>query len=494
MNTRSELNTLEASGLVQVVALDPELEYLFRHALVQDAAYSSLLKQDRRTLHRRAAETLLALYPERQRELAGVIGMHYERAGEAAAAAEHLVVAGEQALERFANQDAVAFFDRAEAALGPEDERADLRLRAAVGAAKVSWTFRGPDEAIGRIERALQAGEARGDLKLVGDAFFWAAYLRRMRGENVETSAELRHAVERAAEIGAARGDPIAQAMPTAFMAVGMMFGGQLREGSRMLADAWELIAAGPDPVSAAMVGGLLAIGQARFGDFTAAERSLARAREIARQGDPIAALDVDIALSSLMVERGDALEGELLATTCAARAEELGAIACAVPSNVIAGGAHLARQDILGAKAPLERGEELAHIAAMSAFQTLAEGMLGAVHARLGDVPAGDAGWAGALERARATGDRYGEAITLWQRAGARATATPPDLEVALADITTASELLEALEARPSTARVLRDRSKLLRALGRNTDADAIDERSHAIASELGLKDFPPV
>src|SRR5256885_6437582 len=57
MTARAELNTLEASGLVQVAALEPELEYLFRHALVQDAAYSSLLKQDRRTLHRLAAET-----------------------------------------------------------------------------------------------------------------------------------------------------------------------------------------------------------------------------------------------------------------------------------------------------------------------------------------------------------------------------------------------------------------------------------------------------
>jgi hypothetical protein len=113
MNTRAELGTLEASGLVQVATLDPELEYLFRHALVQDAAYSSLLKQDRRALHRLAADTLLSLYPERQRELAAVIAMHLEQAGDGSRAAEHLVVAGEHALERFANREAIAFFDRA---------------------------------------------------------------------------------------------------------------------------------------------------------------------------------------------------------------------------------------------------------------------------------------------------------------------------------------------------------------------------------------------
>ena len=63
MTTKTELATLEASGLIQIAAVQPELEYLFRHALVQDAAYSSLLKQDRRALHELAAESLLTVYP-----------------------------------------------------------------------------------------------------------------------------------------------------------------------------------------------------------------------------------------------------------------------------------------------------------------------------------------------------------------------------------------------------------------------------------------------
>ena len=82
MNARADLGTLEASGLIEIAALQPELEYLFRHALVQEAAYTSLLKQDRRSLHRAAAEIILALHPDRARELAGVIGMHFEQAGD----------------------------------------------------------------------------------------------------------------------------------------------------------------------------------------------------------------------------------------------------------------------------------------------------------------------------------------------------------------------------------------------------------------------------
>ena len=51
MTIISQLNALEMSGLIRLVQAQPELEYLFRHALVQDTAYGSLLKQDRKRLH-----------------------------------------------------------------------------------------------------------------------------------------------------------------------------------------------------------------------------------------------------------------------------------------------------------------------------------------------------------------------------------------------------------------------------------------------------------
>ncbi len=241
--------------------------------------------------------------------------------------------------------------------------------------------------------------------------------------------------------------------------------------------------------MSSTILAGLLAIGFARLGEFTKAEAALARARALAKGGDPIGVLDVDIATSALLVERGDLAEGEALATSCAALSEELGAIACAVPANVISGAAHLARNDAAGAKPPLERGEELSHVSSMGSFQTLAEGMLGAVHARLGDLPAATIGWNLALERAISTEDRYGEATTLWQRAGALEQAT--DHAAALADIDRAVQLFEQMEARPSLARALRDQARVLRALGRTADADSVDARSKAIAAELGLKDF---
>jgi len=50
---------------------------------------------------------------------------------------------------------------------------------------------------------------------------------------------------------------------------------------------------------------------------------------------------------------------------------------------------------------------------------------------------------------------------------------------------------LFDEMDARPSLARVLRDQARVLRAVGRTTDAEAAEQRSTAIAAELGLKDF---
>ncbi len=163
MTTKTELGTLEASGLIQIAAVQPELEYLFRHALVQDAAYSSLLKQDRRALHQLAAESLLTVYPERKRELAAVIAMHFDQAGDLAHAAEQYASAGEHALERFAQREAVNFFKRAIELLPPDDPRVDLRMRAALGAAKAGWTFSGLSGAIDLLESATEMAGDRVD-------------------------------------------------------------------------------------------------------------------------------------------------------------------------------------------------------------------------------------------------------------------------------------------------------------------------------------------
>src|SRR5687767_4198905 len=107
MTVTSHLSTLEHSGLIRVAQLLPELEYLFRHALVQDAAYDSLLKQDRRKLHRAVALTLEAAYPDRLDELAAQLAQHFKEAGEDARALHYGTSAGDHAFQQYALREAL---------------------------------------------------------------------------------------------------------------------------------------------------------------------------------------------------------------------------------------------------------------------------------------------------------------------------------------------------------------------------------------------------
>lgn len=487
MTARAELGTLEASGLIEIAALQPELEYLFRHALVQDAAYGSLLKQDRRTLHRVAAETILSLYPDRQRELAAVVAMHFEQAGDAVRATEHLVHAGEHALERFANREASAFFKRASALA--DDSQLDLRLRAAIGAAKAGWTYNVPGADIDRLERAL-AGAGGADRQLLADAYFWVAFLRRQRGEMPDSSQALSDALERGARVGEGLGD--AGALPKALMGSYLAFTGHLREGARAMTESLDAIQAKADPLARAMVFDFLAMAYARLGEFEKAEDSLARSERLAPEGDAISRVDVLIAGAAISLERGDIDAASALSLQCATRAEELGAFACVVASNVLYGAARLAMDDARTAKPQLERGSELSLVTNMAPMRTAIQGLLGSARARLGDMPGGVTGWNDALAGARAMGDRLGEAQTLWGRARTYAREAAPDWAAVLSDTDKAVELFEAMEARPSLARALRDRAQALRALGRSGEAADADRRSQELSRELGLKDLP--
>ena len=165
MTLDPDLGALEASGLIRLAAMEPELEYIFGHVLVQDAAYGSLLRDQRRELHARVAAAIEQLYPDRLPELAGVLALHWERAGDPARAGEYLVRAGDNAAERFANREASDEFSRAFGLL-PTDERPEfqrLRTRAAIGAARTGWGFGSVDQAIARLDEVIPLAEASGD-------------------------------------------------------------------------------------------------------------------------------------------------------------------------------------------------------------------------------------------------------------------------------------------------------------------------------------------
>ena len=88
-------------------------EYMFKHALLRDVAYESLLRRQRRTYHGAVADWLVETGGDRADEIAGLVGSHLELAGRAADAADHLARAAARAAATFANDEAIRFYRRA---------------------------------------------------------------------------------------------------------------------------------------------------------------------------------------------------------------------------------------------------------------------------------------------------------------------------------------------------------------------------------------------
>jgi predicted ATPase len=109
---QTALERLADADLLFVEGAPPQATYRFKHALIQDAAYDSLLKSRRQALHRRAAE-LLRDQPERATAAAEVIAHHFTEAGLDDLAIEWWGKAGNQALRRSAFQEAIAHLGKA---------------------------------------------------------------------------------------------------------------------------------------------------------------------------------------------------------------------------------------------------------------------------------------------------------------------------------------------------------------------------------------------
>ena len=170
MNLISQLNALESSGLIRLSRARPELEYLFRHALAQDAAYNSLLRQDRKHLHLVVAESLESLYPEQTNEMAATLAYHFERAELRDRAIHYLERAGDNARAAYANQEALDFYRRAIAYIeqlgdGQAEKWRDVEIAVRESVADLSELSGNHGEALAVYERVMTLPEP--DQKLV---------------------------------------------------------------------------------------------------------------------------------------------------------------------------------------------------------------------------------------------------------------------------------------------------------------------------------------
>jgi class 3 adenylate cyclase len=90
-----------------------ELEYLFKHALAQEAAYNSILLQRRKELHNKVAESIEKVFQDRLRDFYGMLAYHYSMADDLDKAEEYMIKAGQEAMKSAASSEALGYFEEA---------------------------------------------------------------------------------------------------------------------------------------------------------------------------------------------------------------------------------------------------------------------------------------------------------------------------------------------------------------------------------------------
>ena len=139
----SALELLCDSGLVFRRGHPPEAKFLFKHALVQDAAYGSLLRADRRDVHRRIAEALEAHFSEIAETQPELMAHHFTEADMAEPAVRYWLKAGQQALGRSGMVEAAALLRKGLSLIatvpdGLERREHELDLQIALGQAIIA--------------------------------------------------------------------------------------------------------------------------------------------------------------------------------------------------------------------------------------------------------------------------------------------------------------------------------------------------------------------
>src|SRR5262249_41878959 len=92
--------------------LFPDLEYVFRHALIHEVAYASLLQERRRTIHGQVVAAMEHLYPHRLTEHAEAFGHHALQGERWQAAVTYLRLAADKARGRSGHQQAIAHLEQ----------------------------------------------------------------------------------------------------------------------------------------------------------------------------------------------------------------------------------------------------------------------------------------------------------------------------------------------------------------------------------------------
>ncbi len=339
----SALDRLIAAGLLFRQGVPPHASYLFKHALVQDAAYGTLLREPRRALHARIAETLERDFPNIAENRPEILARHCTEARQIEKSALLLGKAGERSVERSALVEAVELLTRALTQIAtlpgtPALRREQIKLQVALITPLIHTKGQAAPEAKAAVERARQLieqaealGEPAEDPLLLFVVLYgiWVAKAGAFNGDAVrELAAQFLTLAEK-------QGAPVPLVVGHRIMGVSLMFTGNPVEGRNHFDQAVALYDPVQHPAFAARFGqdpgaavlGFQSLAQWLLGYGEGAAATADQVLEIARNSGQVSTLMyVLFFMSPLHLLMGNYATAAAQAQELLALAEEKGA------------------------------------------------------------------------------------------------------------------------------------------------------------------------
>jgi class 3 adenylate cyclase/tetratricopeptide (TPR) repeat protein len=487
------LGVLTYEELVRERVHDPEIEYIFKHALTREAAYELLLLRRRKELHRRAGEVLERLYPDQKTELSSVLAHHFWIGEEWPRAAEHAMSAGAQAVKVYAMSEALEHYDYAYEALKKvPDASPEQRCDAILGWARAAFKLRPYDEVVDRLQEAEKIARELNDEARLARVLHWIANVYISHGFPGRGMPALFESYQLAKQLGEERLTTVA----TFWMTVGLIdrdTRGGLDRLEQVIEEArtyrnWEV---------EAHALATKAMAHARLGEFEEAQDAVRRAHEAVLKTNSLVK-EADVALHSAMaffdmddVELG--LEYSQRGTEKAFRAHGL---ECAIAGHCYTGFGYLQNRDVAEAQREFETSLELRD-EHLSELRDGSEQLVNRVHAGLavaqlfgGRSEAID-DMENALANAEAVGDDYTAAF-LAQALGEGYTRLG-EFGRARRHLDVALDYYRRNNMRPYLARVLQTSADLYDAQGHVAEAERERAESGRLRDELSLSPLRP-
>ena len=477
----TRLRDLQRLDLIRESRHRPDTEYVFKHALIRDVAYGTLLTRQRRQLHRRVGEAMESLLGERLGEFQSIIAEHFLRGEAWARAADSLLRAGDEAARQSADAEARGHYEKAMHALARLPDSVENRRRrvdTTIKQAAVSYIADRPDR---NLERLAAAEALAGELPTVASATgedrlrlarvrYWTGRIHHVSGDPARAIGHYRQVLA----IGRELGDEQLTAIPSAMIGLSLAVQGQWAKAGQLLSQAVPALEKAGEWREWCRVVGYLGISVVARGDYhrgvAEAQRALDRARELNDQAI-IGSNHILLCVTHILNERIEALAAA--AQEAVDAAERSGEQVILYAGLAFRGWA----RGRLGHHAAARRDMEQSGAVGAGLGRLILSDWFAVARADIA-LAAGNANQALALaEQAVAVAEQVGSVFTqglahrVW--AQALAAATPPRRDEAEAHMATSLRSLESGDARlPAAhthlrwARLCRDRQDLTSAL----------------------------